>query len=711
MHLPIADNKRPSRTRQQQGGIEKSIGNSFENSFGHGASLRANAGAIHRLASPALWQAAPAVTTRAILLPLPCRNSMIAFIRRWLTSPPSLILLALVLVAFAVTGIGDPFGSGAPQGSAAKVGDRTITEADLLKSFDQLIRGARERDPAISQTEIARQGGVAAAADQLIGQTAMEVLAAKAGIFASNAAIGAQIAAVPAFQVGGKFDEATYRRIIEQQRLSDRELHEGIGGDLARKQLLTPITAALGVPAGLALPYAQLLVDLHRGSVALVPSVPTAPPTEAEIRKFYAANAARLTLPERRAFRYAAIDSDAIAAGITIPATDIAAAFVKDPAKYGAAPTRKLQQVVVADETKARAIAAGAASEGFAAAAKRLAGFDAADIALGEQNQSAFGKATSPEVAAAAFAAPIGGITQPIKSAFGWHVVRAEAAGASGKTLAQASDAIAAELRATAARAKISDIVARIEDGAEAGKSFADLAAETGLTIESRPAVTKDGSAGPQTPGSAAPDPALAALAAKAFRHEPGDGAAVEDLGNGRLIAIETMQVLPAAPQPLADVRGFVTAAAASEKALAAARSKADAIVAAVRKGGDFAAAAAAQGLQPAQTLVGRRIDVAQQQNVPPVIQAFLNTPPGTVQVLPSPQGWVLIHSAAVEKGDVGSVPGLIDAGRRELASQLPDEFVAAFAAATERAVGTTRNDAVIAAVTRRLSGLDDAGQ
>ncbi len=636
---------------------------------------------------------------------------MIAFIRRWLTSPPSLILLALVLIAFAVTGIGDPFGKNAPQGSVAKLGNRTITEGELLKSFDRLIRNARERDPAISQTEIAKQGGVAAAADQLIGQTAMEVLAAKIGIVASNAAIGAQIAAVPAFQVGGKFDEATYRRIIEQQRLSDRELHQGIGGDIARKQLLTPVTAALGVPAGLALPYAQLLVDLHRGSVAIVPPTPTAPPTEAEILRFYAANATRLTLPERRAFRFAAIDSDAIAAGITISAADIAAAFAKDPAKYGAAPTRKLQQVVVADEAKARAVASAAASEGFAAAAKRLAGFDAADIALGEQSQSAFGKATSPEVAAAAFTLPIGGVSQPIKSAFGWHVVRAEAAGASGKTLAQAQAAVTAELRASAAQARVSDVVAKIEDGAEAGKSFADLAKETGLVIQVQPAVTKDGTTGPKAPGSAPVDPTLAALAAKAFRHEPGDGAAVEDLGKGKLIAIETMQVLPAAPQPLAEVRALVTAGAASQKSLAAARSKADAIVAAVRKGGDFAAATAAQGLQPAQPLVGRRIDITQQQNVPPVIQAFLNTPPGTVQVLPSPQGWVLIHSAAVEKGDVKSVPGLIDAGRRELASQLPDEFVAAFAIATERAIGTTRNDATIAAATRRLSGLDNAAQ
>jgi parvulin-like peptidyl-prolyl isomerase len=92
---------------------------------------------------------------------------------------------------------------------------------------------------------------------------------------------------------------------------------------------------------------------------------------------------------------------------------------------------------------------------------------------------------------------------------------------------------------------------------------------------------------------------------------------------------------------------------------------------------------------------------------VPPIVRAFLDTPKGTVQVVPSPQGWVLINTSDIEKGDVNSVPGLVEAGRNEIAGQLPEEFAAAFAAAAERAVGTTRNQAAIDAVTRRLSGLD----
>lgn len=632
---------------------------------------------------------------------------MITFIRKWLTSWPVLILLGLLLVVFAVTGVGDPFAASAPQGSVAKVGERTITEPELLTAFDRAVRTARERDPALTQTDAAKQGGVAAVTQQLIGQSALEEFAKSAGLVASDRAVGAVIAGIPAFQIDGKFDDATYRRVIGEQRMTDRELRASIANDLMRKQLLTPVTGALGVPAGMAEPYARLLVDMHRGAVALVPIAATAPPTEAEIVKYHADNKLRFTVPERRGFRFAFVDRDQIAKGVKVSDAEIAAAFAKDPAKYGGATTRILQQVVVPDEAKAKAIAAATDTEGFAKAAERLAGFGAADIALGEQNQAGFGKATSAEVAAAAFAAPIGSVTAPIKTAFGWHVVRVEAKGTAGKTLEQARPAILAELNDRAVETALADVVARIEDGVEDGKSFADLAKELGLAIVNQTPVTVAGAA----PGAVQLPPEQTAIAAKAFRHEPGEGAAVEDLGGGRLVVVETMAVVPMAVEPLANVRELATAGAAREKAMVAARVKADAIIAETKKTGDFKTAITSRGLPAPQPLQGRRVDATQMGNVPPLVQAFLATPAKTVRVEASPQGWVLINVDAIEPGDLAATPGLVEASRREIASQIPDEFAGAFAAAAQKAVGVTRNEAVITAVTRRLSGEDSAAQ
>ena len=626
---------------------------------------------------------------------------MLQFFRKAMSSPLALGVLGLVLVAFIITGIGDPFaGSAGKQGTVAIIGEQTLVEADLQRALDRVVRAARERDPKTSLADIAKDGAVPLVAEQLIGQTAMEEYARSLGLGASDRAIGAVIAGIPAFQLGGKFDQATYDRLLAEQRLSDRQLRDEIGGDILRKQLLTPLSAALGVPNGMALPLAQQLVDIHRGRVALVPPAAETPATESEITKFYTDNKARFSLPERRAFRWAEIDRTALTAGIKVSDAQIADAYRKDAARYGAVPTRRLLQVVVPDEDKARALAAAAKTEGFARAAQRLAGFGAADIALGEKTQADFGKETSPAVASAAFALPApGAISAPVKSAFGWHVLSLEALGAPAKTLDQARPAILADLSARAATDALSALVARIEDAAEEGKSFTDIAAAEGLTIRSQGAVAENGGQldGPPVSGRAL------VLAPRAFQQLPDDGLSVQTLEDGGVIALETSEVIPPSIRPLADIKPLVAALAARDKAVKAARKTADSIVAAVAKGQDFSKAVAAAGLPAPQPLSGRRVDAMQMQAVPPVIQAFLATPPGKTRVLSGLEGWALIHVDEVVPGDLAQVPGIVDAMRREVAAQLPEEFATALAAATARELKVERNTKTIDALARRL--------
>ncbi len=626
---------------------------------------------------------------------------MLAFFRRSLTSWPVLALFALILVAFAVTGVNDPLGGSAPVGSVAKVGGRTITEAELMEAVDRNVRELRQRDPSMTQAAAAREGIVELLATQLIGQAAMEEVGRTARLGASDEAADRVIVAIPAFQSGGKFDQATYERVIAQQGLTDRRLRQSVQGDLLREQLIKPITGALAVPDAVAELYARLLVDRHEGAVALIPAAPVGQATPAEAEAWFKANAARFTIPERRGFRYAFLDRAAITAGVTVTDKQIADAFAKDPAKYGAAATRVLEQVVLPDEAKAKALAAAAAKQGFAAAAQAIAGYGAADIALGSQTEAAFAKATSSDVAKAAFALPAGGISAPIKSALGWHVVRVASLGSAGKTLAQARAAVEADLKQQLGEDALADVVARIEDGVEAGKSFADIAGELKLTIQSQAPVTDKGIAAGQPPLTGD----LALLAARAFKHESADGPVVEDLGGGRLVVIETATVLPAAPPPIKEVMPLALAGATQDKAMKAAKAKADAIVASVKKGTVFAKAIADAGLPSPRPLVARRIDLANAREVPAAARAFLNAAPGSTQAIAIPGGWALVHVDRIVPGDPRSQPGLIEQSRREVGAALPAEMAEGLARASMAAVKTDRNDTTIRALRQRLTG------
>lgn len=628
---------------------------------------------------------------------------MLQFFRKGLSSPIALGVLGLVVIAFIITGVGDPFGGGTTRvGTVAEVGDRALAEADLQRSLDGVLQTARQQKPDATMADLANDGAVEIIASQLIGKVALEEYAKKLGLSASEPAIGAVIAGIPAFQVGGKFDQATYNRVIAEQRLSDKQLREDIGGDIVRKQLLTPLTASLSVSAGQATPLAQQLVDVHRGQVALVPPTQVAAATDAEATAFYTANRSRFAVPERRGFRYAVLQRANIAESVTVTDAQITQAFAKDPAKYGAAPTRRLLQVVVPAEATAKQIAAAAATEGFAKAAQRLAGFGAADIAIGEKSQAQLARETSPAVATAAFALAPGAVSAPIKSDFGWHVLALEALGNPAKTLAEATPAIRDDLTKRAVDDALSATVARIEDAAESGKSFADIAKAEQLSVFSQPPVTRE--------GAAIDAPALtgipATLAARSFTQSPEDGVIVQQIDAENLALLETTNIVAATTRPLAEIKPLVIALATQDKAVKAARAKADSVVAAVKKGTPFTKAVADAGLQPPQPLAGRRIDAMQQgQQVPPIIQAFLATPAGATRVLGGAEGWALIHVEAIEPGNLAALPGIVDAMRREIAGALPNEFAEAFAAAAQREIKTSRNTAAIAALRRRLAG------
>ena len=636
---------------------------------------------------------------------------MITFIRKALTSWFALGLLGLVVVAFAVTGIGDPFNTkGAARGTTlARAGGNDIGEPAFLSQYDRIIRRARESNPKLTPQDAVAQGSVGQVLEQMIGASALEDFGGKAGVALSDRAVDGEIASVPAFQSAGRFDEPTYRRLLQQQHISERDLRDGMHGDLIRKLLLTPVAAGVQVPAKLAEPYAALLLELRSGAIATVPAAAMPappPPTAAQLASYFKANAARYTIPERRGFRYALLDPSALAAAVAISDKDVQAYYDTNRDALGGSEQRQLLQVVVPDQAKAAALAAAVrGGSSFAAEAAKL-GFAAADIDLGLQSETKLAAATSPAVAKAAFAAAPGKVGDPVQSSFGWHVVEVtKVVAPKVRSLADAKPEIVKTLRQTRGESALADAVAKIEDALAAGTSFADVAKAHGLAVETVPPVLREGR-DPDAPAYALP-PAALPVAAKAFDADPADGASVQQLGKDQFAMVELGKIVRPTPVPFARVHDVVAAQWAIEQRVAAAKRAADAVVAAVNKGTPLDAALAAQQLPPAKPLAGRRIDVARQQQVPPPVQLFLTLPAGATRSLAAPQGqgFYVVHVATVTPGDPAQLPPLAASARSEFAQSAPDEVAAAFAKAVERQVGVSRNPAAISAVTQRILG------
>lgn len=634
---------------------------------------------------------------------------MISLFRKYLTSWFALGLFGLVLVAFALSGVGNTsFGGLVNGGGVAMVGGTEVSEGKLLGEFDRTLRRARQQNPKLDARTAARQGAVGEVYEQLIATTALEVFGRDTGIAISDRAIDGEIASVDAFRVGGRFDDATYRRILSDQRLSERDLRDGLRGDLVRRQIVTPAIAAAQVPRGLAEPYAALLLEGRSGSVAIVPaaSMPPPPaPTPAQLAAFYAGHTAAFTLPERRAFRYALLDRDKLAGGVTIADAEVGKYYAANTETYAGAETRKLLQIVVPDQAKAQQVAAAVKAGTKFAAAAAAAGFAPADIDIGEQTKAKFAAATSAAVADAAFAVPAGGTTAPVQSPFGWHVVAVTAiTPARPRTLDAARAEITAKLRDERTATLLADTIGKIEDALSGRTSLADVAKRFGLTVVAVPGVTRAGT-NPLDPGFTM-TPVAVPLVAKAFDADAADGPTLQQTGKDAFAVVELGDITPPAAQPLAKVHDAVVAAYITDARLTAAKAVADTIVAETAKTRPFAGVVAAHNLPAAHPLTGRRIDLNAAAQVPPPVKLFLTLAAGATRALPAgPQGYWVVHVDSVTPGDIATSPGLVDSARAQFTKEAPDEIGAAFAQAVERAVGVKRNANALAAATARITG------
>jgi peptidyl-prolyl cis-trans isomerase D len=635
---------------------------------------------------------------------------MLTFFRRALSSWLVLGLLALVMIAFIITGVNTPTGVGGLGGSdgLATVGDESVTAAELTDQVNRQLAQARERQPELDIGTFFRGGAYEEILRQLIGQKAMLAFGRDQGIGASKRMVDGEIASIPAFRnLAGQFDPQAFQAAIQRENITERQLRDEIAASLIQRQMVLPVAANAKVPQGMAMQYASLLLEQRTGTVGLVPTQAMAGrinPTEAEVNAFYRQQQARYVIPERRVLRYAMIGPEQVAATAAPTEAEIAAYYRTNQATYASQETRDFSQVIFPDEAAARAFAGRAGGGNF----ERAAGSNL--IEVDGQSRAAFTNLTSPAVAAAAFALPENGVTAPIRSPLGWHVVKVDAINRTGgRPLAAVRGEIATRLRQQKGEEALAALVARIEDALGEGSSFEEVARTNRLTLQETPPVTATG----QQPGVAgwqAP-PELTPLLKPGFEMGPDEDPVVETVTpNQRFAMLAVGRVVPAAPPALAQIRDQVRRDLIAQRASERARQLATQITARINSGtpAQQAFAGAGVSLPAVQAVTSRRMDIAQPDRpVPPPLAMLFSLPQGRAKILEAPNGagWFVVHLQSRVPGDARGSPALVEATRTQFARILGEEYAAQFGNAVERQLDVERDADAIARTKRQLQG------
>ena len=644
---------------------------------------------------------------------------MITFFRRLFASKFGLFFaMAFVLLIGAAFALADVSAPGGGAGFLGRGGD-TVASVDGVDVDDErmtqlvttALRNAREERPGLDMAALVEDGGLDEIIDQYMQGEALSAFSRDNGLLISKRLIDATIAGIPAFQgLTGSFDEPTFRQVLVQQGLTEEDVRRDLTRQTLVGILLGPVAASAQVPTTVARSYARLLLEERSGQVAAIPSsaVPQgAAPTAEQLNGFYQDNIRRYTLPERRSMRYAVFSLDQM--DFPAPTEEqIREYYEANSDTYGGSETRTFRQIVLTDAADARAFhAAVAGGEDFGEQAAER-GFTLSATRVSGATQESFERATSEEIAAAAFAADEGALLEPMRSGLGWHVIRvADIVTRDATPLGSVRPEIVQALTEQAGNEALAQFYLDIENAIDDGASFEEVAQDKDLTIVSTPLVSPNGLA-PQQPDFR-PSADLLPILEMAFTLEDDEDAVlVPVIADQRFALLDVTEIARSAPQPLNSIRQFVTRDYIADRAARLAQGIAADIAAKVNEGMPLSQALSEADVtlpapQPARAT---RQAIAQAgADVPEAVQLMFRMAESTAKLvrLPRDQGWYVVVLDSIESDIDAITPQVVEATRREFATVTADEYAEQFVNAVLADYTIERNEEAIEALAERL--------
>ena len=505
--------------------------------------------------------------------------------------------------------------------------------------------------------------------EDMIDEQLMRLAAESDGIVVSDAEIRREIQQIPDFQVDGRFDADRYQMLLASQNppQTPRTFEQTVRDNL-QYGLIPSRLARSGFVTDMELDRLMRLLGERRDiSCVVMPpaAVDTSPVTPAQIQAWYESHAREYRSPETVRLEYVEVDATAL----PMPVADEAALrklYDEQAAKYSTSEQRSVSHILVqvaadasdadknAAEARAKKIAEQARAQGadFAALARANS-----DDAGSKANGGSLGWLTKGGMPGAfddaAFAMRAGEVRGPVKTDFGWHVIKLDELRAGTRQPFEAvRPQLEQELVEGGRERAFNELSGKLVDAIYKNPNSLEPAARSmGLVVQTTPAFPRGGG-----PGIASDQRVLRAAFSDTLIR---DGTASDpiELSPTRTVLIRVIEHKPEAALPLSQVGNAVVMAIRADRQRKAAEAAAEALVKAAKASGLPAAATAA-------TLpMGEANDVRRGSQVPSreAVEAFFRVPRPQDNLIPVGKTevggqFIVFAIRAVRDGDIGQV-------------------------------------------------------
>ncbi len=416
----------------------------------------------------------------------------------------------------------------------------------------------------------------------------------------------------PAFQISGQYSPDAARDALARAGMTPEAFQEELRNELRRSQLENAIRGSdFLTPAEFA--RMRELEDQERElRYVILPAskFPAAPADDAAIEAYYKAHEAQYLTPESVHIQYGELRLDALEAQTTVSDADLHAQYDKEKSQLLTPEKRRAQHILITGKDDAAALkeaqdvlAQAKAGKDFGALAKQYSkdpGSAGNGGELGWADKSTF---VAP-FTDALFSMQPGEIRGPIKTQFGYHIIRLEEIQpAKGKSFDEARAQIESELKRNRATDRFGEIQEQLQT--RLSQPDADLNA-----IEQEFKLEKGDIAQYVKGAGAAPLSNAPQLQDLLFGNPPlatGHLGGPVLLGDNALVVVKVLDHRKPAAKPLAEVRADIASVIAKERGTQAALKAAEAARTRLEAGTPFDAVAQSLGLaaEPAH-FVGR---------------------------------------------------------------------------------------------------------
>jgi peptidyl-prolyl cis-trans isomerase D len=622
------------------------------------------------------------------------------------------VLFGMLIISFALWGVGDMLRMGGRSSEVAHVGGTHIPlygwvggapvyASEVRDQFNRQLEAIqRQTGQRPEQDQALRYGLHVRALEEVIQRTVLDYAIREFGLTVSDAEVQAAIARNPAFQgTGGSFDPLLYRNRLQQARISEAQFVADMRREIAASQLFGVVRPDGLAPKSLRDDIFRLEGEKRTAETIYVPDsiiVEVPKPTAEQLNTYFDANKNKFQIPEFRAFSYVMLTADDVQNQVAVTADQLRQEYDARAAEFGTPEKRDVDQAMTDNEDKAKAIiAAVKAGKSLEDAAKEVTGNADGVIKLGSVTK----KDLPPgPLADGIFSLPEGIAPAPIQSPLGWHVVRINKI-EPGKSVSfdEVKDKLEKELKAQQAPDLLIKLVTDFERMLSKTQSMKAAAEDVGLKVKTYENVDSRGqdAAGKQV----VIGPAAAELVQAAFATRESAESELIETPRGEYFVVRTDRITPARIPALNEVESKVVDAWQADERRKLADAKVKAAVEKANAGTDFTTLAKELSLEARIAKPVTRFEAdAGNYLSQPVVQELFKLALDKTQSVRTGEGSVLVRLKQVEQPDLAKEKEQLDRFGKQLDTMLANDLILQLVAALRTKYGVSVDEAAFTA-------------